>query len=196
MPSFALRDWSDKRAKALDSLDDVHGKVTGRRVGRQYATKHYNLTMYVALAAEFQGFCRDLHDETASALVTFLPAAAGPLAPIYLNALTRSRALDRANAQPKSLGSDFQTLGIALWSELATANPKQKKRWHDSLDHLNEIRNAVAHSNEDNLRKLHETEPLTVKQWRRKRATLNRLAAAMDVLAYEHVQDLTGEAPW
>lgn len=56
MPSDALESWNDVRADALESLDAVHGSVTGRRVGRQYATTHYNLTMYVALAAEIQGF--------------------------------------------------------------------------------------------------------------------------------------------
>jgi hypothetical protein len=38
--SDALEKWKDERAEALNSLDAIHGKVTGRRRGRKYNTKH------------------------------------------------------------------------------------------------------------------------------------------------------------
>lgn len=196
MPSDALESWNDVRADALESLDAVHGTVTGRRVGRQYATRHYNLTMYVALAAEFQGFCRDLHDDTAAAMLWHVPASAGPMVPIFLNSLTRARQLDRGNAQPKSLGSDFQILGIQLWSDLSTLRPGSKTRWHDTLDTLNDIRNAVAHSDQAKLDALRKKEALDVRNWRRKRSALNQLAIYMDKVAFNYLQTLTGAPPW
>lgn len=196
MPSDALKQWNTERSKALDSLDNVHGSVTGRRVGRQYATKHYNLTMYVALAAEFQGFCRDLHDDTAAALLWHVPSSTGPLIPIFLNSLTRGRQLDRGNAQAKSLGSDFQILGIRLWPELEALRPRSKQKWHDTLESLNKIRNAVAHSNQAALDELRREMSLDLRTWRRTRSTLNQLAPHMDKVAFNYVQQLTGSTPW
>jgi hypothetical protein len=37
--SDALEKWLTERAEALDSLDAIHGKITGRRRGRKYDTK-------------------------------------------------------------------------------------------------------------------------------------------------------------
>ncbi|WP_136623249.1 hypothetical protein [Mycobacterium attenuatum] len=53
--SDALDRWQTERAEALDSLDSIHGKITGRKRGRKYDTKGLNRALFVALAAEFQG---------------------------------------------------------------------------------------------------------------------------------------------
>jgi hypothetical protein len=61
----------------LDSLEAVHERVTEKRRGRQYATEHLNLALFVRLAAEFQGFCRDLHEDAVLAIVADLDGVAG-----------------------------------------------------------------------------------------------------------------------
>jgi hypothetical protein len=57
-PSPALQKWRGDRSIALDSLVAAHGKVVGGRRGRQYATEHLNRALFIALAGEFQGYCR------------------------------------------------------------------------------------------------------------------------------------------
>jgi hypothetical protein len=53
--SSALAKWASERCAALDSLEEVHGKVTGRQPGRPRATVHLNRALFVALSAEVQG---------------------------------------------------------------------------------------------------------------------------------------------
>src|SRR5947209_19559467 len=93
--SSALEKWSDERCAGLDSLEDVHGKVTGRQRGRQRATGHLNRALFVALSAEFQGFCRDLHEDAAIHVTESIRLAPenAKIAPVVLNALVRERAL-------------------------------------------------------------------------------------------------------
>jgi hypothetical protein len=44
--------WQDERCGVLDSLEAVHEHFTGKRRGRQTATEHLNLALFVRLAAE------------------------------------------------------------------------------------------------------------------------------------------------
>jgi hypothetical protein len=50
--STAFEKWQVERCAALDSLEDVYGKVTGKQRGRQRATQHLNRALFVALSAE------------------------------------------------------------------------------------------------------------------------------------------------
>jgi hypothetical protein len=52
--SSALEKWTEERCPGLGSLEDVHGKVTGKQRGRQRATVHLNRALFVALSAAFQ----------------------------------------------------------------------------------------------------------------------------------------------
>ena len=65
MSSAALQRWSASRAANLAELLAAHHQVAGRGPGRRYATRQLNYAPIVRLASEFQGFDRDLHDETA-----------------------------------------------------------------------------------------------------------------------------------
>lgn len=71
--------------------------MTGRRRGRQYATEHLNLTLFVSLAAEFQGYCRELHDDAAVAFTDRFGTASGPWTDVVRSALVRNRKLDQGN---------------------------------------------------------------------------------------------------
>lgn len=63
MPSRALAEWRGRRSDELDELLAAHAAVGGTGRGRRYATEQVNRAYALAVAAQFQGFCRDLHSE-------------------------------------------------------------------------------------------------------------------------------------
>ncbi|MEV3963867.1 hypothetical protein AB0M34_23765 [Nocardia sp. NPDC050193] len=184
--------WQVERCAALDSLEEIHGKITGRRRGRQYATEHLNLALFVSLAGEFQGFCRELHDEAAVALSDSLGSPADPRVSIFRNALVRGRKLDQGNAQPASLGADFQILGMTLWPDVHAAYPKLGTKWHDTLRRLNKVRNAIAHRNDAQLTTVKGEQPLNLATFLRWRRSLNGAAAGFDNTVGAYLKETAG----
>jgi hypothetical protein len=106
MPSVSFGEWRSTRARALDEIARGHAAVSGTRRGRRFNTQQFNRAYAVMLAAQFQGFCRDLHSECVDHIVGMIPS---PLAvrPLVLDEFMRDRKLDRGNAQTGSLGADF-----------------------------------------------------------------------------------------
>lgn len=207
--SSALEKWQGDRAAALQSLDDVHGKVTGRTRGRKYATKHLNRVLFVALAAEFQGFCRDLHEDAAihiSNSLEIVPSNA-KIVPVVLDALVRERTvtlnkrdkdrrLDKGNADLSALISDFATLGIHLGNELKQCYPKMYPKWEKTIKSLNAARNGIAHSDDEKLAASERDHGLTLRTFRSWRSSLNGAAQAIDKVVGAYLTDLTGTVPW
>jgi hypothetical protein len=129
--SSGLDKWIEERCVGLDSLENVHGKVTGKQRGRQRATGHLNRALFVALSAEFQGFCRDLHEDAAIHITESIRLAPenAKIAPVVLNALVRERVLsdiaksekerrlDKGNANVAALATDYSMLGMDLWAD-------------------------------------------------------------------------------
>lgn len=64
------------------------------------------------------------------------------------------------------------------------------------LEALNEVRNAVGHSDEDKLDELHRTHRLTLATFRRWRSMLNSAADGLDRVVAAYLTDLTGESDW
>jgi hypothetical protein len=62
-------EWRRRRARELDELLAAHRAVGGTGRGRRYATAQLNRAYALAVAAPFQGFCRDLHTEAIDELV-------------------------------------------------------------------------------------------------------------------------------
>ncbi|MFD4403892.1 hypothetical protein ACFWPH_14155 [Nocardia sp. NPDC058499] len=178
----------------LDSLEEVHGRVTGRRRGRQYATEHLNSALFVSLAAEFQGYCRDLHNGAAAALSDSL-GVGDPRAIIFRAALVRGRNLDKGNAQPASIGADFQILGMALWPHTYAAYPVLGPKWNETLTRLNKVRNAVAHRNDPQLVAVKREQPLDLATFRRWRRSLNGAASGFDNVVGAYLKD-TANVGW
>jgi hypothetical protein len=177
----------------LDEIAQGHAAVSGTRRGRRFNTQQFNRAYAVMLAAQFQGFCRDLHSECVDHLVGMIPA---PLAirPLVRDEFTRDRKLDRGNAQPSSLSVDFRRLGIDLWNEMRTFDPRTSEL-NRLLEELNQWRNAIAHQDFDP-RKLGGTTILRldrVRQWRR---ACERLARSLDKVMRRHMESLTGSSPW
>src|SRR5438132_10335363 len=105
MPSKAYQKWRNARSNELGQIEHAHTAVgvTGR--GRWYATQQVNQAYVVLLASHFQSFCRDLHTES----ITFLVSLVTPthLQRMMREELTWNRQLDKGNAQPASIGADF-----------------------------------------------------------------------------------------
>lgn len=170
------------------------------------------------LAAEFQGFSRDLHDLAIRALHA---ACSPPAAAELLRSLASSgRELDKGNAHPGARGKDFQRVSVDLWGELRAAmsparplRAPERQRWSrnrkmvspDStsellnldLEKLNDVRNAIAHSELSVLARLKaEGYPATLLGCREWQRSLNELAELMDDVVNSVLSKHVGKRPW
>jgi len=193
MPSLSHQEWTTTRARDLDEIEQAHAAIGGTGPGRRYATQQINRAYAMLLAAQFQGFCRDLHDEC----VVHLIVAIAPPANLWLvvrDEFTRGRQLDRGNAQPGSLGADFGRLGNNFWAEVDALNPRGAAS-KAMLEALNRWRNAIAHQDFDP-DQLGGTTTLKLAQVRHWRAMCGRLARDFDEVMRRHLQAMTGSSPW
>jgi hypothetical protein len=165
------------------------GAAHGRRRTTQQLVRAYLLL----LASHFQGFCRDLHTECAEHFLKVI--GPGPaMWSVLQDELRRGRQLDRGNAQPSSLGSDFGRLGIDFWSQLQ-AHDVASVGWKDDLEALNDWRNAIVHQDFTSPR-LGGIMILGLDRVRHWRRSCNGLARAMDEVMRQHMLTLTGTPPW
>src|SRR5271169_1268211 len=95
MPSVALQNWLAGRAAALDEIEHAHRSVGGTGRGRRYLTQQINQAYAVLLSSQFQGFCRDLHEECVDCLVAMVVSPV--LKAIYQRNLVIGRRLDAGN---------------------------------------------------------------------------------------------------
>src|SRR5215213_7373676 len=102
MPSVSYRHWVTVRAARLAAVERAHTTIHGTGPGRREATRLLNHAYAVLLAAEFQGYCRELHTEAVGHFTAALPPAQGD---IVASLFTARRQLDRGNASPATLGS-------------------------------------------------------------------------------------------
>jgi hypothetical protein len=181
----------------LDELYAIHTTIGGTGRGRRWRTQQINWAIILRLAGEFQGFARDLHSLSADCFADWACGGNPGARRIVLAALTLNRQLDKGNAQPSSLGSDFGRLGLDFWGTLTARDSRTPSR-QTQLDRLNDVRNAITHSRPGELQRLASggypaTMP-TVGRWRR---ALGALASSMDVVMADHLANLFGRArPW
>jgi hypothetical protein len=167
--------------------------VGGTARGRRYTTQQINRAYAVLLAAQFQGFARDLHTESADSLVTVIPHPGFRMA--MREELLWNRHLDSRNANQRTLAGDFNRLGLRhLWTlvDAVFANNHLRRQW---LDDLNAWRNAIAHQAFDpavlgGTTTLHLA---TVRRWRR---GCHKLARSLDAVLRAHIHSVTGINPW
>ena len=192
MRSIPYVEWTTRRDRALNQIARAHAAVGGKGRGRRYATEQINHAYAVLVASQFQGFCRDLHSECARYLAAAINIP--DLREIVRAELVWNRQLDRGNATPASIGSDFGRLGIDFWIEVDAYDPSCVRR-RNLLTELNAWRNAVAHQ-DFNPAHLAGTVTLrlsAVQLWRR---ACNGLAGAFDEVMRRHLQTVTGASPW
>jgi hypothetical protein len=197
VPSAALLKWQSERARRIAELLGAHAAVGGGGPGRRIGTLQINWSLTLRLAGEFQAYARDLHDLAVDHLVSEIAPQGTPLAGLLRTNLTKSRELDRGNAQPNSLANDFGRLGMQFWPALM-ARDSRTEELKKSLHALNRARNAIAHAEDHKITALAaEGFPMrlsTVKRWHRH---LGILAGCMDVVVAESLAPLTGtRAPW
>jgi hypothetical protein len=197
MSSHALRRWQTDQSAELDRVQAAHHMIGGVGPGRRWRIQHINDSYILLLAAHFQLFCRNLHTEAATFFVSQMPIPVPARTTVQV-ALMRDRQLDRANAQPGSLGSDFGRLGMDLWKELENHNPQNKAR-QQRLEQLNVWRNAIAHQSlplgPQQLR-LAGSSSRTLRHIRDWRTSCAALAKGMDRTVASHLQAMIGVAPW
>ncbi len=191
MASKAYRRWLKTQSAGLDQMENAHASVGGRGRGRRHATDQINQAYAVLLASQFQGFCRDLHSESAAYLIDILEPPS--MRPIVRAEFTRERKLDRGNANPANVGQDYGRLGIDFWDEVKKLSPRNSAR-NQALEMLNSWRNAIAHQ-DFNPAKL-GTSKLGLAQVRRWRVACERLAQAFDRVMRIHILSVTGNTPW
>jgi hypothetical protein len=197
MVSAALTQWRSTRACRLDRLMSAHVAVGGSGAGRRWATEELNHAIVLRLASEFQGFCRDLHQEAVRVVADALAPADFQLQEVLATPYAAARRLDRGNAEPVGLANDFGLLGVKLWPALGARYPSKSEEWRRKLELLNQVRNGLAHDDPSRLAKVQSAgwSPtlLSVRRWR---GALDGLAAGMDRVTGERLQTLLNVTAW
>jgi hypothetical protein len=140
--SAAYARWASDRRGRIDALLAAYDGGAG-------AAEQLRWSLVLLLAAEFQGYARDLHDEVAGALLRGVDPV---LHTVIWQVLVTPRLLDRANAGSTTLHTDFDRLGVQLAAGIRARFP-QGAAWLTALDRLIAARNAVAHSDPAGLRR-------------------------------------------
>jgi hypothetical protein len=181
------------RAAALDEIEHAHRSVGGTGPGRRYLTQHINQAYAVLLSSQFQGFCRDLHEECVDWLAA---AVARPvLSGTYRRSLLAGRKLDTGNPNAGNIGSDFGHLGLAFWLAVDADSARNPQR-RLGLEALNRWRNAIAHSAfaPDMCRGGRPSLRLAqVQDWRK---ACDGLGRSFDNVLHAHLLSATGGVPW
>jgi hypothetical protein len=191
MPSQPLQFWLKDRLRALDEIEQAHRSVGGTGPGRRYATQQINHAYAVLLSAQFQGFCRDLHDECVTCLVQSLSPAS--IRDAFEESLVWNRKLSTGNPNPGNIGSDFNRLDLKFWVEVRKVDVRNDARI-DRLEDLNRWRNAIAHQHFDPL--FVRGGILRLERVREWRSACEGLAISFDRVMQVHLHNLTGILPW
>lgn len=195
MTSVAKGEWDTTARSRLDELEAIHTRAHGAKRGRRWGTEQLNRSLFVVLVAQFQTYCRDLHDE---AVDVYVGAANLHQQAILRKLVTQNRDLDKKNPRPGALGSDFARLGIELVPKLKAVSAAVTGAV-DGLEVVVDFRNAVAHGNESALAAAVTTGQIkpTLASYRSHRRTLNQLVGTMDhVVSTELANELHVAPPW
>jgi hypothetical protein len=98
------------------------------------------------------------------------------------------------NPHPGAIGSDFNRLGVDIWTDVYALDARNERR-RESLQELIDWRNAIAHQDFDpvvpgGIPTLHLAR---VRAWR---SAVNALVRAFDQAMYNYLQGVVGSAPW
>jgi len=176
--SAALASWRSSGLERLRELEAVHAKVVGPSRGRKWGVTQLNRSMFVALVAQFQGYCRDLHDE---ATKIHVDAAIGGQKQMIQLLIRQGRKLDSHNPRRSTLGHDFGRLGFSFIEELKATGPETRRQL-DLLDALVDYRNAIGHGDEAAIANLEAAGGVraTKASYRLHRRSLDSLAGTMN----------------
>ena len=192
MPSVSLQVWRTVRRTALDEVEAAHRGIGGTGRGRRYATQQINQAYAVLLSSQFQGYCRDLHDECAIYFVQSITSRV--LQTTLQSVLIHNRKLKTGNANPGNIGEDYNRFGLSFWNEVKNLDARNQGR-QARLEELNVWRNAFAHQDFDPA-KLGDVSILRLQQVRDWRNACDQLANAFEEVMRALLQTLNGVSPW
>jgi hypothetical protein len=162
-----------------------------------WVAQEWTGALVLRLAAEFQGYCRALHDDAIDAVLDVVTVPRGALQAVLINGLSAGRGLDRRSADPKTISDDFDRLGCDLWVSLGVRRPVVARAWREVLALLHIARNGLAH---DDLGALARVEAAgwpvdiaTVRNWRN---VLDDIATEMNDGVGADIAELIGKIPW
>lgn len=195
MASASLMVWRSTGLARLQELEAVHARATGSQPGRRWGTEQMNRSLFLALVAQFQSYCRDLHDESADLHVTHVAPVQRSL---MWTLMTQRRAVDIGTPRRSALGTDFALVGLTLIPDLRARGP-QTEADLDALDRLVAFRNAISHGNESEITALTASGQIkaTKRSYLEHRRTVERLAGTIDsTVAAGLAALLDTEVPW
>jgi hypothetical protein len=193
--SPALSDWRSSGLARLRELEQVHAQATGSAPGRRWGTAQLNRSLLVVLVAQFQGFCRALHD---SAVDVQVGAAVPGQKALLRTLLTQARKLDTQNPRTSALGADFGRLGFSFIDDLKACGVATRRQL-EGLEQLIDYRNAIGHGDETRIVALENLTDIrsTKGSYQHNRRSLNSLAGTMDDVVATQLTALLGVTrPW
>lgn len=195
MTSVALTQWRTTGLARLAELEAVHANLSGSGRGRRWGTTQLNRSLFVALVAQFQNYCRDLHDDAVGVYVGEANSHQRVTVEVLL---VRGRRLDTHNPRRSTLGHDFVRLGLSLIDDLKATGQATERRL-EALDRVVDYRNAIGHGDEAKIVALEAEGKIkaTKRSYQHHRQSLDALAGTMDaVVAEQLAQSLGISRPW
>ena len=187
--------WDMECVPRLNQLERIHAAAGGTHRGRRWGTEQLNRSLFVALVGQFQGYCRELHDEATQVYLSQEnPRQVAALETLLLG----RRELDRRNPRRDALKNDFGRMGLQIVPALQYLYARAPVDI-DRLELLVRFRNAIAHGNESEVCSLvqgHRLRP-TLSAYRSFKNAINRLVGKLDaVVAAELASELGITRPW
>jgi hypothetical protein len=193
MTSQALQTWLSSQRRALDRFDELRSELGGLSSESRRLVQQIDDVYILLLAAHFQLFCRSLHEEASNFVASW---STGPeVADLVRRSLVDARKLDRGNAHPMALRSDFKRFGFELWEELIAYHPANANR-RTRLGDLNKWRNSIAHQSFRETPSIDDRERRTIQSIRIWRHDCDVIASQMDIVVRRRLSMLTGAKPW
>ena len=189
--------WASVRSDRIKRLRAAHQALGGTGPGRRWVTDELTHALILRLASEFQGFARDLHDESGVFVARCLAPGNQQLQDSLRIPYTANRKLNQGNADPGTLGNDFGLFGLALWADLQLRYQVRARDWNQKLAALNMARNGIVHDDGAKLARVQaDGWPLTLRSADRWKAALDGLADGMDRVVGGHLKLVYGTTPW
>lgn len=195
MSSPALVEWRSVGLARLAELEAVHAQATGSARGRRWGTTQLNRSLFIVLVAQFQAYCRRLHDQ---GIEVHVGAAVVGQQTLLRTALTQGRKLDAQNPRRAALGSDFGRFGFDFVQDLKAMSATAAAEL-DDLEELIDYRNAVGHGAEATIAAIEAGGRIraTKASYRNYRRVIDRLAGTMDDVVANQLSALLGiDRPW
>jgi hypothetical protein len=197
MSSASLVTWAAIRADRIRRLRAAHEAFGGSGPGRRWVTDELNHALILRLASEFQGFARDLHDESGLFVARCLAPWDQQLQDSLRIPYTLYRKMNQGNADPGTLGNDFGLFGMPLWADLQARYPAHARGWNQKLAALTMARNGIVHDDSAKIARVQaDGWPLTLRSVDRWKSSLDGLARGMDRVVGGHLRLMYGTTPW